>query len=727
MGEALRGPGPPVGDASERGRRAARVSSWGDRLRARPSVLGLRATRRATVAITTRNPELVTERSTVVPIELPLGASEAGWLVVALAVLAGGIATWSAAQTWAWAVPVSLLLSGSALTSLVATISLRRCATWTQLLLLASTVVIVLVTVLRAVAVTPAYGTDEAAFDQYAALLLLHGANPYTHSMLPALARYHVEDGARTYLTSGALVGTYSYPALGFVPLAVLLAVGIHTQAAILLDVAGWVATILIAWVMLPGGLRFCAPLLGLGALALGYVSSGLNDPVELPLLLLAVWQWDRFCAPLATRLRRYAAPVALGLAAAVKPTPWFVMPFLVVGVFLEGRSRGLSSLRLTLRYVGAVVGGFLVPNLAFIAWSPSSWLKGVLFPLVQPTVAGGQGLVALVLLHGGGPLPLLDIAGLLVLAAGLFALAAFYGQLRGAVVVLAACALLVPARSFGSYVAYLAPVALVAAVTLRPSAKKPLSDRLRRSVVGGGAVCTIGAAIAVGMALVPPAVSIATVRTATTGSVVDRVVLKVKNRSAGAVSPNYVVSSGGVLGRPWLVVSGPSRIAPNSSATVTVEAPDAATMPSSSKPLLVDALFGESVAATRLVPSGPWHLTLEPEVLPPQPLNRTFALRVQLSGALGGPLRRAGVRVALTQVSYGSEGAYPSEMSIDGRPEGQSPVISRTNGAGIVIFHVRGVQAEGPVFLQAWVYGSNGQLGAYSNEVLVNFASPGG
>lgn len=665
-----------------------------------------------------------TSRGAVVPLRGRLGGHDAGWLVVALFVLAGGISTWSAAQTWAWAIPVSLLLDVVALAALIAIVSMRRSTTWMQVILLVATTTVVMVTVLRAVAAVPAYGTDEAAFDQYAALLVLHGVNPYTHSMLPALVRYHVPDGARTYLTSGQLVGTYSYPAFGFLPLAVLLAIGIHTQAAILLSAVGWVATILVAWALLPRRLRFCAPLLGLGALALGYVSSGLNDPVELPLLLLAVVGWDRFCDPETSWPRRYLGPVALGLACAVKPTPWFVAPFLLVGIFLEARSRGLGAWMSTLRYAGTVVGAFLVPNLAFIAWSPAAWSKGVLFPLLQPTVAGGQGLVSLVLSHGGGPMRLLDVAGLFVLLAALFALCAFYAQLRGALVVLAACVLLVPARSFGSYLAFLAPVVLVAAVTLRPLAKNPLGTKARRAALGGGVAALGGALVAIFVVLVPPALSVAVVRTTTAGSAVDGVVLRVENRSGTAISPHYVVTSSGVLGAPWLVVHGPARIGAHSSATVGLAAPDAATMPAGSAPISVDAFAGESVAAAHLSPSGPWHISLEPEVLPREAIGRTFVVRVQLAGSLGGRLQRGGVRVALTQTSYGSQGQYPSELSINGHPEGQSPVVVTTNKLGVAVFWLRAVQVQAPVFLRAWVQGPNDRLGAYSNEVLVNFSS---
>ena len=62
----------------------------------------------------------------------------------------------------------------------------------------------------------PAYGTDEVAFDQYAAELLRHGMNPYAHSVLPALQRFLVPPIYHTYLLNGSEVDRFSYPALSF-------------------------------------------------------------------------------------------------------------------------------------------------------------------------------------------------------------------------------------------------------------------------------------------------------------------------------------------------------------------------------------------------------------------------------------------------------------------------------------------------------------------------------
>ena len=45
----------------------------------------------------------------------------------------------------------------------------------------------------------PGYGTDELAFNQYAAQLASHGINPYTHSMAPSFSRFNVSPDGYTY------------------------------------------------------------------------------------------------------------------------------------------------------------------------------------------------------------------------------------------------------------------------------------------------------------------------------------------------------------------------------------------------------------------------------------------------------------------------------------------------------------------------------------------------
>src|ERR1700722_7193875 len=79
----------------------------------------------------------------------------------------------------------------------------------------------------------PDYGTDEIAFDQYAARLALHGINPYLPSMAPAFPLFHVSPNGYTFQLNGQPVTALSYPALAFEAYLPLLAAGVTTQAAV--------------------------------------------------------------------------------------------------------------------------------------------------------------------------------------------------------------------------------------------------------------------------------------------------------------------------------------------------------------------------------------------------------------------------------------------------------------------------------------------------------------
>ena len=86
----------------------------------------------------------------------------------------------------------------------------------------------------------PDYGTDEIAFDQYAAQLALHGINPYLHSMAPAFPLFHVSPNGYTFQLNGQPVTALSYPALAFEAYLPLLAAGVTTQAAVWVEIFSW-------------------------------------------------------------------------------------------------------------------------------------------------------------------------------------------------------------------------------------------------------------------------------------------------------------------------------------------------------------------------------------------------------------------------------------------------------------------------------------------------------
>jgi hypothetical protein len=201
----------------------------------------------------------------------------------------------------------------------------------------------------------PAYGTDEIAFDQYAAQLLRHGLNPYTHSMAPAFSLFHVSPDGYTFLLNGHAVTSLSYPALSFLLYAPLVALGWTTQTAVVVNVLAWALGMVLAFVLLPKSIRPLAIVVGSFSVYISYAVGGVTDALFVPLLIGAVYQWDRF--PTTKGFWAWRGPVLLGLAMAVKQTPWLVLPFLVAGVALEARRHDTLPRHRPGRVLGAQLG----------------------------------------------------------------------------------------------------------------------------------------------------------------------------------------------------------------------------------------------------------------------------------------------------------------------------------------------------------------------------------
>ena len=97
--------------------------------------------------------------------------------------------------------------------------------------------------------------------------------------------------------------------------------------------------------------------------------------------------------------------------------------------------------------------------------------------------------------------------------------------------------------------------------------------------------------------------------------------------------------------------------------------------------------------------------------------------LAVQLQDPYGNPVRRAGVTVALGQVVYASSGLLSGESSINGHPEGASPVSQVTDASGVAHFIVIGEEAQQqPVFYEAWLDDGGSVPHGYSNQVSVQY-----
>jgi hypothetical protein len=275
---------------------------------------------------------------------------QAGWALVALLVGFAGERAWSASvdvpgANW---VAVGLILVG--VTGVAMIFGQRRGApAWAQVLLLAALAVGIGYQAFQNFLYDPAYGTDAAAFDQYAAMLAAHGHNPYGMSMEPSLSLFHVPAIYHTYRLDGTAVSQLSYPAGAFLPYVPLLALGRTTQVANVVDLAFWLAGMFVLWRCLPRDLKWLAGVLGSAVLYVGFVIGGLTDALFVPFVIVAVHKWDRFADPDRKPWKRWAGPLALGAAMSVKQTPWFLAPYLLLGLWFECRARGVRPLKVLL------------------------------------------------------------------------------------------------------------------------------------------------------------------------------------------------------------------------------------------------------------------------------------------------------------------------------------------------------------------------------------------
>jgi hypothetical protein len=398
------------------------------------------------------------------------------------------------------------------------------------------------------------YSTDSAAFNQAAARLVTQGINPYASSLASANRLLHPPSAYWTYTIDGGHVTHVSYPAGSFLLEVPFLALGMHHMVVDWLDLAAWVVTGLLLFVLLPASIRWFSVLLFAVPVFAAMFGAGGTDATFLPFLVLAVWRWDRFGLGKSAGLARWVGPVALGLACSIKQTPWFCIPFVVIGLVLEARGSGRRPLRLASVYLAVVVGVFAVVNLPFIVWGPDAWLQGTVLPFTHSLVADGQGLVTLVL-HGtarGVSLPLLTVAGLLVLAALLAAMAVWYPHVKRVWLLLLPLSFFVATRSLSSYLLDLTPAAIVAAISVAPAPgprARPVADRPGRALpVALGVVpvvVALGAIVVSVLAFASPPLDVAvrSVATSEQASVLDAVTLTVENTTDRPVTPHFMVA----------------------------------------------------------------------------------------------------------------------------------------------------------------------------------------
>jgi len=684
-----------------------------------------------------------------------LGTHRMLTILAAAGLFGAALASWSAIIQVPLVGVASVVGFGAILVAVIAASSAR---TVRELERLDVAILVLALVLLTAWAVSqlyfyPAYGTDEAAYEQYAAQLLVHGQNPYTHSLLPALTEFRVPIQYATYTLSGSISSSLAYPSLPVligVPF-VLLTHGV--QAIICANVVFLGTEMVLLFFFLPRRMRALAPVIALGLpILFGYTVAGVNDTLLSPFLLVVAYRWADVGGE--GRLGRSGVlrAVCFGLAISVQQLAWFVLPFVLLGMWhLRCREMGSSrATRVVSRYAGVAFGIFLVVNGPFIAWGPRAWVDGVLAPFTQHAIPYGQGLIdATVFFHiGGGDLANYTYGAATVMVGLLVVYALYFDRLWRAAFILPSAALFFPTRSLAEYFVTVIAVWTVSLVS-PGSAPQRVADpsgmdfgrprparqalnhqhstqrRLRRVLAVGSFV---PGAMFLFIALDTPQPLSMQIRSVETNGQLQgvwRIQVLAVNDSSNTLQPHFAPNYIGQMTSFWHVTSGPASLRPGQSALYTLAAPNVGSMPGITQPFVLQAVSAQPETISSSAAFTPQHFDcyITPSyVAGVTPLGGRVTLEVQLRSPYGGDYRHGGVRVALGQLIYGQNSLIPAEARINGMAPGSTPVIARTNGAGLAVFHVTDstIQGGNPIYFQANIDPKGGYPYGYSEVVSV-------
>jgi uncharacterized membrane protein len=666
-------------------------------------------------------------------------SERSSWILVGATVISWAFLLYGYSDTYPWLSWVEVIVSFYGLGSLVAAWLHRGDGFPSSLgwVTLGVTLVAFILWCWIQIRVAPAYGTDESAFDQFAAQLVTQGHNPYTASMAPSFNLFHVSPNGYTFRLNGSPVTQLSYPALSFLLYVPFLLIGWSSQLAIGVNVLAWALAVIVSYWLLPRAVKPLAIVLGSLGIYTGFAVGGVTDMLYVPFLVVAVYQWDR--ALEREGWHRWIVPVAMGIALAIKQTPWFILPFLLAGLYLEAKQRGWTrgeSVRGVWGYVWRTGVVFLVPNAVFIVASPSAWLRGVVTPMFGNAVPAGQGWVALsnFLALGGGSLKTYTILVLSVYLCSVVLFVLTYPRSKPVAILLASLVLFFSERSFSNYFVMLLLPMMVAATSIRwnrdaiPSLGTHLwATTQRRLSVVGSLILVGGALILVSTYRQPIELQIQSVATTGQLATVLQVTTLVTNTTGHSLHPIFSSESGASITAPWNVITGPAVLGAGASTTYVLQAPNFFAQPSLSGGFQMVALTESPPAMSVSLPYIPTtlHVNLNPEAVnKPVPVGDPVTFTAQILSSTNHPVDRAGVPVYLGQISYTQQGLVFGEAVINQGQIGQTPVEALTNAQGIATFVVTGTQPSiNPVYFEANLVNSQASYPyGYSDIVPIRF-----
>ncbi|MEU6220948.1 hypothetical protein ABZ845_26100 [Streptomyces sp. NPDC047022] len=420
--------------------------------------------------------------------------------------------------------------------------------------------------------------SDESILTTQAARELLHGHAVYGQEW-PWLFHGGI---AFTPTVTGGYDYTYGYPPLTMLLTAPLLWIGHGALPETLVTTTALAVGTVVMWKMLPVQWRSAATMVCLGfGMIPNYARLGYPAIVALAFLVPVVVRWTR----MGTGGRAdWVRAACLGAACASQQLPWFLMPFLLAGIYAvrRGDLGARGAVVAVGRIVGVAAGTWLLINAYYIVTEPATWLSGIALPIIQGAVIHGQGLVGISLYFtdGSDRLDWYSHASML-LAAGLLAVfVLFVRRLGPAATVLPWCAFFLATRSQDGYYLLMTPLWLAAAVTVPPSAFATAwqprllhGRRVARMALAAGLVAPSLIAVTLAVTGRPP-LHMRAVADSRTSLTVRTLRIEVSNTGDAPLEPHFTVTTGQGMSRYWTVVGGPPSVAGHTTATYRIEAP---------------------------------------------------------------------------------------------------------------------------------------------------------
>lgn len=476
---------------------------------------------------------------------------------------------------------------------------------------------------------------DEGALVARAADAILHGMPAYGVHWPDIFQDANV---AATKTMDGGAVDIFPYPPLAAILTAVVQVVVPGYVSASIASTAALVAGAVVLWLLLPAQWRSAgtAIMLGFGLLTV-YAHRGYPAVIALALLVPVAVGWTSIGLDGRLGRRDIVRAVCLGAACAAQQLAWFLVPFLLLGVW--SLRRGELPAREVVRFLGGFIGiaaaTFIVIDLPFVAGDPVAWLDGILSPFTQHAVPHGQGLIGIsyYLLDGSARLSFFSYAALLFGLALLALSVLFMRRLGPAMLVLPWTVFFLATRSQDGYYLLMTPLWLASVATVAPgtfaTAWRPRAGwlgraRVRRALVPVLLVPAL-ACVGVAIASAPPLqMRVLDTLVVEGKSGIQEIEVRVSNTGSSVLRPHFAVSRGQSMSSYWRQVAGPDMLEPGQTADYHLVTVDEGARPSSGGYFKLRAVTDDPVTLSSTtipgVPSIAPVAPVAPSTEPPSP-----------------------------------------------------------------------------------------------------------